>query len=62
MRKFWLVLIVLFYTSYLLPAQDQDLSKVEMKVTHVAGTVYMLQGARRKYWRFGGGRWNCRCR
>jgi cyclase len=45
MRKFCLVLIVLFYTSYLLPAQDQDLSKVEMKVTHVAGTVYMLQGA-----------------
>jgi cyclase len=26
-------------------AQDQDFSKVEMKVTKVAGTVYMLQGA-----------------
>jgi cyclase len=45
MRKFCFVLIVLLYTSYLLRAQDQDLSKVEMKVTHVAGTVYMLQGA-----------------
>jgi cyclase len=45
MRKFWLPLTLLFYTSYLLPAQDQDLSKVEMKVTHVAGSVYMLQGA-----------------
>jgi cyclase len=45
MRKFWLLLTLLFYTSYLLPAQDQDLSKVEMKVTHVAGSVYMLQGA-----------------
>ena len=45
MRKFCFVLIILLYTSYLLPAQDQDLSKVEMKVTHVAGTVYMLKGA-----------------
>ena len=45
MRKFCFVLVVLLYTSYLLPAQDQDLSKVEMKVTHVAGTVYMLKGA-----------------
>ena len=26
-------------------AQDQDLSKVQIKVTKVAGTVYMLQGA-----------------
>ena len=45
MRKFALVLIILCYISYLLPAQDEDLSKIEMKVTHVAGTVYMLQGA-----------------
>jgi cyclase len=28
-----------------LSAQDQDFSKVQMKVTHVAGTVYMLEGA-----------------
>ncbi len=26
-------------------AQDQDFSKVQMKVTHVAGTVYMLEGS-----------------
>ena len=26
-------------------AQNQDFSKVEIKVTKVAGTVYMLQGA-----------------
>src|SRR3954466_6545089 len=26
-------------------AQQQDLSKVEIKATHVAGTVYMLQGS-----------------
>jgi len=26
-------------------AQDSDYSKVQMKVTHVAGTVYMLEGA-----------------
>lgn len=45
MHKFWLALIVLFCTSYPLPARDQDLNKVEIKVTHVAGTVYMLQGA-----------------
>jgi cyclase len=45
MRKFWLLLTILSVTSYLLSAQDQDLSKVEMKVTHVAGTVYMLKGA-----------------
>jgi cyclase len=45
MRKFWLLLIILSVTSYLISAQDQDLSKVEMKVTYVAGTVYMLKGA-----------------
>lgn len=29
----------------LLPAQDRDFSKVQIKVTKVAGTVYMLEGA-----------------
>src|ERR1700704_2126521 len=28
-----------------LPAQQQDFSKVEMKVTKVSGTIYMLEGA-----------------
>jgi len=45
MRRFWPVPTALLYTSCLLAAQDTDLSKVEMKVTHVAGTVYMLKGA-----------------
>lgn len=45
MRRLCLVLVALLYASSILPAQDQDLSKVEIKVTHVAGTVYMLQGA-----------------
>ena len=40
----------LFVGSFLLicglaVAQDQDYSKVQMKVTKVAGTVYMLEGA-----------------
>ena len=44
MRKFCVLLVSLLW-CWLAPAQDQDLSKVQMKVTHVAGTVYMLQGA-----------------
>jgi cyclase len=46
MRKFCVLLISLVYISRVsAPAQDRDLSKVQMKVTHLAGTVYMLQGA-----------------
>jgi glyoxylase-like metal-dependent hydrolase (beta-lactamase superfamily II) len=36
--------LVLIFAAFCL-AQDQDFSKVEIKVTKVAGTVYMLQGA-----------------
>ena len=36
--------LVLFAGSFLL-AQDQDFSKVEIKVSKVAGNIYMLQGA-----------------
>ena len=40
---------ILLITSFLLPlslvAQDQDFSKVQMKVSKVAGNVYMLEGA-----------------
>ncbi|HKN83801.1 MAG TPA: MBL fold metallo-hydrolase [Pyrinomonadaceae bacterium] len=34
-----------FFAATTLMAQNQDYSKVEIKVTKVAGTVYMLQGA-----------------
>ena len=41
MRK-WIGIAALFAASSVFA---QDFSKVEIKVTHVAGTVYMLQGA-----------------
>ena len=44
MRMFSWVLPLVICLSTLLSAQDQDFSKVQMKVTHVAGTVYMLDG------------------
>ena len=44
MRIFSWVLPLVICLSTLLSAQDQDFSKVQMKVTHVAGTVYMLEG------------------
>lgn len=44
MRKFLWVLPVVICLSTLLPAQDHDFSKVQMKLTHVGGTVYMLEG------------------
>jgi len=36
---------VLLFTCSLVAAQDQDFSKVQMKVSKVAGNVYMLEGA-----------------
>ena len=46
MRNNWMFAVAL---AALLPsvsgAQDRDFSKVEMKVTKVAGSVYVLQGA-----------------
>jgi cyclase len=45
MRRFVLHTMFLFLGFGLLSAQDQDFSKVQMKVTKVAGNVYMLQGA-----------------
>jgi cyclase len=41
---FRFAVLVLFAGSFLL-AQDQDFSKVEIKVSKVAGNTYMLQGA-----------------
>jgi cyclase len=45
MRNALLVAASLFFASGIAVSQDQDFSKVEMKVTKVAGSVYMLQGA-----------------
>jgi cyclase len=43
MRKVIVATVALFVTQGI--AQQRDFSKVEIKVTKVAGTVYMLQGA-----------------
>jgi cyclase len=45
MRIMLRIAILALLSSTLCLAQDQDFSKVEIKVTKVAGTVYMLQGA-----------------
>src|SRR6476620_9592670 len=37
------VLLVVAMSATLALGQEQDFSKVELKVTHVAGTVYMLE-------------------
>ncbi|MBI3476842.1 MAG: MBL fold metallo-hydrolase [Acidobacteria bacterium] len=45
MRKLVYFAPAILFVAALSLAQDQDFSKVEIKVTKVAGTVYMLQGA-----------------
>src|SRR2546430_15416902 len=45
MRKCAIVAVSIVVLSGFIAAQDQDFSKVEIKVTKVAGAVYMLQGA-----------------
>ena len=45
MRNASLVAILALSLCGLAAAQDQDFSKVEMKVSKVAGSIYMLQGA-----------------
>ena len=45
MRNGWIFLAACVFASTLAAAQDQDFSKVQMKVSKVAGNVYMLQGA-----------------
>ena len=45
MRKCPWVVLSVACTAFLAAAQNEDFSKVQIKVTHVAGTVYMLQGA-----------------
>jgi glyoxylase-like metal-dependent hydrolase (beta-lactamase superfamily II) len=43
MRKLWILAFVL--TASLAIAQDDNFSKVQIKVTKVSGNVYMLEGA-----------------
>lgn len=45
MRRLSLAVVPLLLLAGLAAAQQQDLSKVQIKVTKVAGTVYMLEGA-----------------
>jgi cyclase len=45
MRKVAMLLGCLFLAAAISSAQDEDYSKVQMKVTKVAGNVYMLEGA-----------------
>jgi len=45
MRQAWIAgVVIALFTVYVF-AQNQDFSKVQMKVTKVAGTVYMLEGS-----------------
>ena len=45
MRKMWISAITLIVLLCPAIGQDQDFSKVQMKVTKVSGNVYMLEGA-----------------
>jgi cyclase len=45
MHQASIALMALLFVLGLASAQEQDFSKVQMKVTKVAGTVYMLEGA-----------------
>src|ERR1035437_6959852 len=45
MRNAWVLAAGLLFTLGLAVSQDEDFSKVQMKVTKVAGSVYMLEGA-----------------
>jgi len=45
MRKPRILLATLIFASILAATQDEDFSKVQIKVTRVAGNVYMLEGA-----------------
>ena len=45
MRKAQMLLIAVITLAVYAVAQDEDLSKVQIKVTKVAGNIYMLEGA-----------------
>ncbi len=44
MRAYVIACLALLLVPRALPAEEQDLSKVEIKVTKVAGNIYLLQG------------------
>ncbi|HET9410183.1 MAG TPA: MBL fold metallo-hydrolase [Candidatus Sulfotelmatobacter sp.] len=44
MREVWLSAVAILFAAVAVSAQDQDFSKVQIKVTKVAGSVYMLEG------------------
>ncbi len=44
MRRLWILFAACVFASTFAAAQDQDFSKVQMKVSKVAGNVYMLEG------------------
>jgi cyclase len=45
MPRTWILFAALFLACSFASAQDQDFSKVQMKVSKVAGNIYILQGA-----------------
>lgn len=45
MPRIWILLASCAFATSVAAGQDQDFSKVQMKVSKVAGNVYMLQGA-----------------
>jgi cyclase len=45
MRKLWILFAVCVFLGCIVSAQEHDFSKVQMKVSKVAGNVYILQGA-----------------
>ena len=44
-RKLWFTTVCVAFSCLLTAAQDQDFSKVQLKVSKVAGSVYMIEGA-----------------
>src|SRR5437660_10607876 len=45
MRNILFAIVILLLASAVAAAQEKDFSKVQMKVSKVAGNVYMLEGA-----------------
>ena len=45
MRNLWIPVVPLILFCGMAATQDQDFSKVQMKVTKISGNVYMLEGA-----------------
>jgi len=45
MRNAWMYGLALVLLSFPAAAQNEDFSKVELKVTKVSGSIYMLQGS-----------------